>query len=916
MTSRVVRSVALAAAVALFSPVAPYAHAGDAAVPPMIREGIEVLLKEKSRKLGDERNKEGFGYKRGTYSKTFRKVDDTTFMVAYIQDTLEPAPGNAGDQLHTERFELTLKKDQAGKWVIAKEEKKDDAVELYRSYFGAPWLYRFESLSFEKEGLKVSATDGYAYASRLRDKTSGFDVFADDLEFEFAPPTGASQADYYRAVGLKLAKDHPDDLIFKPERLSIACDPKTCDDFMTRVFAGMKQVAPGETSGEAAASGRMRKALDDAAKKSEKSRKENPFSGLMPSPDPDNRYWSFEFKRQGVKEHYAQLSYDDFEPWQVSFAATGYGALFSYYSEDMRGKIDPYILEQREDQGARDYDLTGVLGSVDLGLDDPTAISGDVTYTFRIKHELTRLPFVIARERFADESKAAKDVKLFINSVQDADGNELTWTRLFSFGGLVVFPKPLPAGTAVKLRLQFTNYDAIYQVNPSFFGLSRGGWLPFVRFGDFIDTFDLTTRLPDKYQILGVGRLASETVKDGIRTSHWVSPSPVNFPTIIFGDYISDTAGDYKATKLDGTEIPIRVFVDKGSTAGLTDQEGANAGARDIRGKQLKAVATQAAVALNLYKEVYGVDYPFEKLDVIADPWPAPGTFAQAPASMVFLSFNAFRGEGEVASAGGSYVAKLNRDTVSHECGHQWWGGLVSMGNYRNYWFIESLAELSSAVYVERTHGKKKYVEKVADWRHAILEHRARASVQDGTAIWAGDGGLEGVVNIYAKGPYAFHVFRSTFGDDVFFKLLKELAQQLRHKEIVTRDIQDVMENVVNGNMNWFFDQWIRGVGIPQYALSWTKKRNEQGKWIVEGTIKQRVVMGSEKSELKGVYYRGVAPLTFVSTNGKEVKSAKPFLVEKAETPFKVIVQDEPEQVYFNKDGEILAEDLLINQSW
>jgi aminopeptidase N len=124
------------------------------------------------------------------------------------------------------------------------------------------------------------------------------------------------------------------------------------------------------------------------------------------------------------------------------------------------------------------------------------------------------------------------------------------------------------------------------------------------------------------------------------------------------------------------------------------------------------------------------------------------------------------------------------------------------------------------------------------------------------------------------------------------------------------------MEKVVGGNMDWFFDQWLRGVGIPQYAISWTKRKNEQDKWIVEGTIKQRVVMGKDKIELKGVYYRGVAPLTFVDLNGKEVKSAKPMLVQGPETPFKVIVADEPEQVYFNKDGEILAEDTLTNKSW
>jgi hypothetical protein len=601
----------------------------------------------------------------------------------------------------------------------------------------------------------------------------------------------------------------------------------------------------------------------------------------------------------------------------MSYFATDYGQVFAYYSEDTRNKgIDPLILEERGDEEARDFDLVGLKGTVELALEDSSAYSGDIQYKLKIKRELKDLPFFIARVRFPGEAEAEKNPKLFINSVQDADGNELTWTRIASYAGLVVLPKPAHAGDVITLRLQFLNYDAIYSLNPSFFGLSRGGWLPFVRFGDFIDEFDLTVRLRDKYTILGVGKVESETTKDGIRTAHYTSPSPVTFPTIIFGDYISDDAGKYEATKLDGTEIPVRVYVDKGSTAGLTDSDAAAGGARDIRASALESIATQAAVALNLYKELYGVDYPFAKLDLVADPLGA--FYGQAPASLIYLGFGLFRGEGAVAVqfGGGANISKFNKDTVAHEVGHQWWGGLVTNANFRNYWFVETMAEVSSAIYVERTQGKKKYLEKVAGWRKVFEDNGPLNSVQNGYTTYAGEGARAAVSNIYNKGPYAFHIFRSTFGDEKFYALLKAMAQELQHKEIVTRQMQDVMEKVVGGNMDWFFDQWIRGVGVPQYALSWTKRKNEQGKWVVEGSIKQRVVMGQDKVELKGVYYRGVAPLTFIDLNGKETKSAKPMLVQGAETPFKVIVADEPEFVYFNKDGEILAEDLLINQSW
>ncbi len=897
MIMRVVRSVVVAALALGFSIVAPCATVGVDAVPPMVRQDIETVLKEKNRKLGEELDKDGIRSKRGSYSKTLRRVDASTYTVAYVQDTLEAAPGNESDQLRTQRFELTVKRDRTGKWAIANEEKKDDVVALYRRYFGVPWIYKFDSLSFEKEGLKVSATNGYAYASKLLDSFSGFKVLAADLKFEFTPPLGTSQGDYYRMLEAQLAKQHPDDLVFKPEWLSIACDPTTCADFMTSVFGGLKP--------DTGAMSKLREALTDDKRESERDKKDNAFADLQPPADPDNRYWSFVFKRQGMKEHFTQLSYDNFEPWQVSFGATGYGTLFAYYSEDMRGRIDASILERRKDRGALDFDLKGVVGNVDLGLDDPTAMSGDLTCTLKIKRELTRLRFFIGRFRLPGENEAAKNPKLFINSVQDADGNELTWTRLGSTGGLVLLPKTMHAGDVITLRLQFLNYDAIYTLNPSFFGLSREGWLPFARFGTFVDKFDLTARLPSKYQVLGPGRASSDVVRDGIRTAHLTSPSPITFPTIIFGDYISDDAGKYKATRLDQSVIPVRVYVDKESVTEV-----------GIRVSQLRAIATQASVALNLYKDLFGVDYPFAKLDLVADPLAA--FYGQSPAALIYLGFGVFRGEGTVASAmdRSSEVTRFNKDVVAHETAHQWWGALVTSANDRNYWFVETMAELSSAIYVERTESAKKYRDKVAAWRRVILDYDPISSVQNGYTTWAGEADRAAVANIYNKGPYAFHMFRSTFGDAKFLALLKTMAREFQHKQIVTRDIQNVMERVVGGDMDWFFDQWIRGVGIPQYALNYATRKNEQGKWIVEGTIKQRVVYGKGKEPMPGVFYRGVAPLTFVTPDGKELKSAKSILVQGAETRFRVIVQAEPAQVFFNKDGEILAEDTLINRSW
>lgn len=921
---RIVRLVASLAVCGLLA-VTAAPRAADDAVPEKTRTAIEDLLKDKASKLADEKDAAGYGFKRGTYSKVFHKVDDATYRVAFFQDTILPAEADSSRRLLTERFELTLKQD-GGKWSVVKEEKKDEFVGLYQGVFGGKWVYKFDSLSFEKEGLKVTSGPGYAYAFRTEGKSHGFRLFSDDLKFEYAPPPGAANMNYYQALDTKLAREYPDDWKFKPDYTYLTCDPGTCDELTSTAFKGFTQVTapagadPVASLGNSGAAERLKKKLEEDYKDSDKARKENPFSGFRLPLDPDERRWDFVFHRGGLQDYLFYVTYDNLDPWQVNVGTTMRGPVFAYYSEDVRkANIDPHALEEREDRDAIDYELQALDGRVDLGLDDPTEIQGDITYTIHIKRELRRLPFFIARVIFGEENVAQKAPKLFINSVQDEQGNELTWTRFGSAGGVIGFPKPIPSGTVMKLRLQFQNYNAIYQLNPSFLGLSRSGWLPFVRFTDQIDKFALTTRINTKYTLLGVGKKVSESTDGDIRTERWESPASVTFPTLIFGDYISDDAGDYKATKLDGTVVPVRVYVDKGSTHGLTDFEGATSGARDIRGKQLQAIATQASVALNLYRDIYGIDYPYAKLDLVADPL---GSFyGQSPASIIYLGFGVFHGEGAVAggviASGGSQISKFNKDVVAHETAHQWWGSLVNNANGRNYWFVESLAELSSSLYVEKVFGEKKYLEKVADWRKNILDNHALSTVQNSYELWGGDDGFFDIQsNIYNKGPYAFYVFRSTFGDEKFFQLMKTLAQKLAHKEIVTRDIQDVMEEVVGGNMDWFFDQWIRGVGIPQYAINWTKRRNEQGKWIVEGTIKQRVVFGKDKTELPGVYYRGVAPLTFVDANGKETKTARPLLVQGAETPFRLIVPDEPYQVIFNKDGEILAEDTLVNRSW
>jgi aminopeptidase N len=368
----------------------------------------------------------------------------------------------------------------------------------------------------------------------------------------------------------------------------------------------------------------------------------------------------------------------------------------------------------------------------------------------------------------------------------------------------------------------------------------------------------------------------------------------VDFPTVIYGDYYEAESG-VKVTRSDGTQIPVRIYVDK---VGLADWE--------ISPKALGAFADEAANAINLYSAVYGVDYPYAKLDLVNDP--RGGLYGQAPSSIVYLGAVGFR-KAAIASSGGGQMSKFVKSLVAHETAHQWWGSVIGNANYRNYWFVESLAEYSAALFVENVYSRKEYLEHVQDWRRRVMETDIEVSVQDAPVLWGGDDFGAYQAALYNKGPYVFHVMRSIWGDEKFFAFLKTLAQELKGKEIVTRDIQKVAEKAFGGTMDWFFDQWIRSVGVPEYTFTHTVRATEDGKFMVEGEIQQRLLYGIKKEPLEGQYFTTVVPITVTLGGGKEVQFK--LKVEGPKTPFKFKVGEQPLEVVFNKYGEVLAYDII-----
>ena len=120
-----------------------------------LRRALEAPLRKEVSKLLAEKDADGHRFRRGTFSRNFKKVDDSTYEVTFHQDTA------MGGSMTTERYLITLKSEDGGdNWSIASKELQDSFGELIRAMPYDETFHRFDSFSFEKEGLKITATNG------------------------------------------------------------------------------------------------------------------------------------------------------------------------------------------------------------------------------------------------------------------------------------------------------------------------------------------------------------------------------------------------------------------------------------------------------------------------------------------------------------------------------------------------------------------------------------------------------------------------------------------------------------------------------------------------------------------------------------------------------------------------------------
>ncbi len=365
-----------------------------------------------------------------------------------------------------------------------------------------------------------------------------------------------------------------------------------------------------------------------------------------------------------------------------------------------------------------------------------------------------------------------------VSSVKDASGQNV---RFKQAGGVV----SLPAFQGEKSTYTLT-YSAIVDrhrfagvIRPNEVLLTNDYWWPSI--GRLPATFTTASTVPADWHVVAQGDLVSENRTGDQKVVRYKMDVPVS--------YLSFSAGPFAHQTAKVGRITYHAWSSK-----LNDD-------------QLKDQIAFMPPVIEFFDRIY--PYPFQQFGAMDTPLYVGGALE--------------------AYSYATYGSGWLPDDDAHEPAHTWFGGIASNTYLETYW------NESFAVFCDALYSREGAIGNVQEKRLAFVS-RADASPSYKNAPVQGTGADAGGLASdlgYGKGGFVLQQLEFEVGTDRMMELMR---QWLTNKKPGEQQNWSDFEAVCGPGLKWFFDQWLRRPGYPEFTVSNPKWESGQATFEVAFT--------------------------------------------------------------------------------
>jgi aminopeptidase N len=313
------------------------------------------------------------------------------------------------------------------------------------------------------------------------------------------------------------------------------------------------------------------------------------------------------------------------------------------------------------------------------------------------------------------------------------------------------------------------------------------------------DSVSLHITVPKDLVCIGSGRFISSVINtDGTKTWNWFVSTPINNYNIMFylGPY---KPIEYDFTSITGEKFPFTVWV-------LPESY-----------DKAKLHSVQFLQHMRVNEELCG-PYPFR-----ADKYAVVETPHLGMEHQTVIAYG----------YGWKDDPNFPIDWLHHhEFSHEWFGNLVTVKDWSDFWIHEGIGLYLQPLYLEKIYGKKEYIGYLRKYKR-IQNKKPVAPRAELTSSEAYNG------DIYNKGAWIVHTLRYYVGDDAFFKILRRWAYPTEEMESITDgrqcrnadtdEIMKIAEKFSGKQLDWFFEVYLRNAPLPK--LHYKIEENNLSLW-------------------------------------------------------------------------------------